>query len=145
MGCDLLVDMAVESCWRPKCVRSGSDRRPLDRLWVFWKPSCGTVNLSLLFAHSRARTIKLEREYKFGLATRSQKQEENESESYDVTTYIRIFSFLWDVPYRWVRILVDGIFFGEYTFLISQTLIGKFVMEPAPHSRFWFYYCLLAK
>jgi len=56
----------------------------------------------------------------------------NESGSYDVAAYIGILSFLWDVPCWSVKILVGGILFWTYTFLISRTLIGKFVMESAP-------------
>jgi len=56
----------------------------------------------------------------------------NESESYDVAAYIGTLSFLWDMPYRWVRILVGGIFTGDTLFQIFQILIGKFVMELTP-------------
>jgi len=64
--------------------------------------------------------------------TQKRNSEKNESESYDVAVYIGILSFLWSVPCRSVRILVGGILFLGIHFLISWTLIRRFIMESAP-------------
>jgi len=44
----------------------------------------------------------------------------NESVSYGVAVYIGTLSFLWDVSYRWVRILVGRIFAGDALFNFSS-------------------------
>jgi len=58
------------------------------------------------------------------------RKNENESESYEAAAYIGILFFLWDMPCGLGFWLMES--FLEIHFLISQTLIGKFVMESAP-------------
>jgi len=80
MRCDLLVDVAVEGCWRLlKCVQNGLiGLGSLDRLWMscFGSPRVEWLICYFPFVHSRSRTTT-GREYKFNkqLTKTGKKQE----------------------------------------------------------------------
>jgi len=93
------------------------------------------VNFTFRYSLSRNESTRRsnsseDRVSKLGRASHHRNRKERQR-AYNVATYTGILSFLWDVPCRSVRILSWESFLGIH-FLISQTLIGKFVMESAP-------------
>jgi len=104
----------------------------LEITWSLWVMHLKKLVVWTRYALSQLCTLELRKcEQAIGERTERMKMiKKNESESYDVATYIGVFSFLWDVP-CWLGFWLVGSLLGIHL-LISQTLIGKIVMKSAP-------------